>query len=306
MKRKPTAAEQRGRALPSPNRTRAPLHQSKSGSHQAIVVHLSALYIYPVKSLSGIAVTTAAVDDFGLVGDRRFLLVDDKSRFLTQRTLPRMALIGTELGHDSLILRNPHHGSAAVGLDEPGAPHTVQIWRDTVEAVDCGVEIAVWLSDFLRQPCRLVRLGGNHRRPVTKPAARPGDQYGFADAAPVLVISESTFADLNDRLIAKGEEAVPMDRFRPNLVISGCPAWAEDTWTRLRIGEVTFRAADPCARCIVTTTDQQTGIRYAEPLRTLATYRRDPNNPTNINLGQNLIQETKSGTVHLGDVVELL
>lgn len=269
-------------------------------------VHLSALYIYPVKSLRGIAVTTAEVDVFGFVGDRRFLVVDGKNRFLTQRTLPRMALIETELGRDFLILRNPHHGSAAVGLSEPGASLTVQIWRDTVEAVDCGVEIAVWLSDFLRQPCRLVRLGGNYRRPVTKPSARSGDQYGFADAAPVLVISEATLADLNDRLIAKGEEAVPMDRFRPNLVISGNPAYTEDTWTRLRIGKVTFRAAGPCARCIIPTTDQQTGIRYTEPLRTLATYRRDPDNSSNINFGQNLIHETKSGTVRIGDQVESL
>jgi uncharacterized protein YcbX len=259
-----------------------------------------------VKSLRGIAVTTALVDAFGLVGDRRFLVVDDQNRFLTQRTLPRMALIRTEIARDSLILRNPHHGSAAVGLGEPGARLTVQIWRDTVETVDCGVEIAVWLSDFLRQPCRLVRLGANYRRPVTKPAARPGDHYGFADAAPMLVISEATLADLNDRLVAQGEEAVPMDRFRPNLVICGNPAYAEDTWTRLRIGEVTFRAAGPCARCIVTTTDQQTGIRYTEPLRTLATYRRDPGNSSNINFGQNLIQESKSGTVSLGDRVELL
>jgi uncharacterized protein YcbX len=262
-------------------------------------MHLSGLYLYPVKSLRGIAVASASLDAFGLVHDRRFLVVDDQRRFLTQRTLPRMALIETELGRDALILRNPHHGSAAIGLDEPGAPVMVQIWRDTVEAVDCGVEIAVWLSDFLRQPCRLVRLGENYRRPVTKPSARPGDQYGFADAAPILVISEATLADLNDRLIAQGEEAVPMDRFRPNLVISGSPAYAEDTWTRLRIGEVTFRAAGPCARCIVTTTDQQTGIRYTEPLRTLATYRRDPNNSTNVNFGQNLIQETKSGTISL-------
>lgn len=271
-----------------------------------MVEHLSALHIYPVKSLRGIAVTTATVDDFGLVGDRRFLVVDAQNRFLTQRTLPRMALIETALGRDTLILRNPHHGSAAVGLRESGAPLTVQIWRDTVEAVDCGVEIAVWLSDFLRQPCRLVRLAENFRRPVTKPAAQPGDQYSFADAAPILVISEASLTDLNDRLIAQGEEAVPMDRFRPNLVISGSPAYVEDTWTRLRIGEVTFRAAGPCARCLVTTTDQQTGIRYTEPLRTLATYRRDPSDSTDVNFGQNLINESKSGSVHCGDKVELL
>nr|MBP9914482.1 MOSC domain-containing protein [Opitutaceae bacterium] len=122
-------------------------------------MHLSGLFIYPVKSLRGLAVSAAAVDEFGFVGDRRFMVVDEQNQFLTQRALPRMALITTELGRDSLILRNPHHGSAAVGLHEPGAPLTVQVWRDTVEAEACSVEIAVWPSDFLRQPCRLVRIG---------------------------------------------------------------------------------------------------------------------------------------------------
>jgi uncharacterized protein YcbX len=266
---------------------------------------LSALHLYPVKSLRGISVTRAAVDDFGLVGDRRFLVVDDQNKFLTQRTVPRMALIATELGADTLVLRNPDHGSAAVGLREPGSPLTVQVWRDTVEAMDCGVEIAVWLSDFLRQPCRLVRIGHRYHRPVKPAKARPGDVVSFADAYPLLVISEASLADLNDRLIARGEEPVSMDRFRPNLVIRDCPAYAEDAWTRFRIGPVTFRAGGPCARCIVTTTDQQTAARGKEPLRTLATYRRDPADPTDVNFGQNLIHETKSGYLEVGAKVEL-
>jgi uncharacterized protein YcbX len=266
---------------------------------------VSGLFIYPVKSLRGLAVAAAALDEFGLVGDRRFMLVDDRNQFLTQRTVPRMALIATELGRDSLILRNPHHGSAAVGLGEPGAPLTVQVWRDTVEAEDCGVEIAVWLSDFLRQPCRLVRIGTRYHRPLKPSKARPGDVVSFADAYPLLAISEASLADLNDRLLAGGEAPVPMDRFRPNLVLGDCPAYAEDTWTRFRIGDVTFRAAGPCARCLIPTTDQETALRGKEPLRTLATYRRDPEDPADVNFGQNLVHETKSGMIKLGDTVTL-
>lgn len=275
-------------------------------------MHLSGLFIYPVKSLRGLAVTEARVDDFGLVGDRRFLVVDDQNQFLTQRALPRMALIETELGGDSLILRNPHHGSAAVSLTEPGAPLTVQVWRDTVIAESCSVEIDVWLSDFLRQPCRLVRLGQKFSRPIPPhklPALSRQSSAGasaehvvsFADAYPFLSLGEASLADLNDRLIARGEDPLPMNRFRPNLVIAGSPAFAEDTWPRFRIGDITFRAAGPCARCIVTTTDQQTAERGKEPLRTLSTYRRDAADPTDINFGQNLVHETKSGTLRVGD-----
>lgn len=266
-------------------------------------MHLSGLYIYPVKSLRGVAVREAALDAHGLVGDRRFLVVDDTGRFLTQRVLPRMALIDTELGRTELILRHPQHGSAAVGLADDGPPATVQIWRDTVQAVDCGVEIAVWLSDFLRHPCRLVRMGADYRRPVKPSRAQPGDVVTFADAYPLLALSEASLADLNDRLVTQAEEPVPMNRFRPNVVIAGCPAYAEDTWTRVRIGAAVFRAAGPCARCIITTTDQATAVRYKEPLRTLATFRRDANDPGDVNFGQNLIHETKSGRLHVGDAV---
>jgi hypothetical protein len=127
----------------------------------------------------------------------------------------------------------------------------------------------------------------------------------FADAYPLLAISEASLADLNDRLLAGGEAPVPMDRFRPNLVLGDCPAYAEDTWTRFRIGDVTFRAAGPCARCLIPTTDQETALRGKEPLRTLATYRRDPEDPADVNFGQNLVHETKSGMIKLGDTVTL-
>jgi len=271
---------------------------------------VSGLFIYPVKSLRGLAINSAAVDALGLVGDRRFMVVDEQGRFLTQRTLPRMALIATELTARDLVLRAPHGGSCAVPLRAaaPAPLVPVRVWQsEGLLAEDCGVEIAVWLSDFLRTPCRLVRIGEKFSRPILKPGkARPGDLVSFADGYPFLLVSEASLADLNDRLAGRGEDALPMGRFRPNLVVTGCAAFAEDTWPRVRIGNIVFRAGGPCGRCIVTTTDQLTAERGKEPLRTLATYRRDAADPTDINFGQNLIHETKSGTLRLCDAVEAL
>jgi uncharacterized protein len=272
-------------------------------------VHLSGLFIYPVKGLRGFAVNAAAVDALGLVGDRRFLVVDETGRFLTQRTLPRMALVTTALDATHLTLFAGDAASVRVALasDPTATLRTVSIWKsDGLQAEDCGNDAAAFLSSFLATRCRLVRIGPAFRRPVLKPAARPGDVFHFGDGAPVLVISEASLADLNDRIIAHGEEAIPMDRFRPNFVVTGCPAFAEDTWPRFRVGTAIFRAAGQSSRCIVTTTDQLTGERGKEPLRTLATYRRDATDPTNVNFGQNLIHETKSGTLRVGDPVEIL
>lgn len=285
-------------------------------------VHLSALFIYPVKSLRGIAVDSAEIDALGLVGDRRFLIVDALGQFLTQRTLPRMAQIATALTADTLTLSADGHGSISIPRETPPdntpAHITVSVWRSkNLLADDCGPEPAAWLSSFLQTSVRLVRIGPHFRRPVLyksafappSAAANPtrienrlvgDDLFTFADGYPFLVVSEASLAQLNDRLISRGAEPVPMDRFRPNLVLAGCEPFAEDTWPRLRIGDITFRATGPCSRCAITTTDQLTGERDGpEPLRTLATFRRDPQDPTDVNFGQNLVHETKSGTLHL-------
>lgn len=272
-------------------------------------MRLSSLFIYPVKSLRGCAVEAASVDDLGLIGDRRFLVVDEDGRFLTQRTLPRMALVETALTTDALTLSAPANGAIRVprAPDPHASLRSVTVWKsEGLLAEDCGSAAAAWLSDFLGANCRLVRIGEKFLRPILKQTAGPGDRVSFADAYPFLVISEASLADLNDRLAERGEDALPMNRFRPNLVVSGCDAYAEDAWPRFRIGAVVFRAAGPCARCIVTTTDQLTAERGKEPLRTLATYRRDPADPTDVNFGQNLIHETKSGTLRIGDPLELL
>jgi uncharacterized protein YcbX len=280
------------------------------------MVRVTGLHLYPVKSCRGLAVTSAEVDARGFVGDRRFLIVDQENQFLTQRVLPRMALVETALTAGGLELGSPGHGSIAVPLLSPLAPRpsslSVTVWHDTVAAEDCGEEPAAWLSEFLDLTCRLVRAGSAYARPIPARKVPNGllngvaegrvgsHEVSFADGFPFLVIGEESLADLNARLT----EPLPMNRFRPSLVVAGAAAYAEDTWTRFRIGSVVFHGATRCGRCAITTTDQLTAERAAEPLRTLATYRRDPDG--DVKFGRNLIHETKAGRVSVGAPVELL
>ena len=277
------------------------------------MLRLTALYLYPVKSCRGLAVTSAAVDAHGLAGDRRFLVVDAGGRFLTQRAHPRMALIATTLTSDALTLSSPQHGSVSIPLasnlrPQACAPRSVVVWKDTVTADDCGDGPAAWLGDFLGLPCRLVHAGATYSRPLParklpSPLAQgpsPAHEVSFADGYPFLIISEESLADLNTRL----GTPLPMNRFRPNLVVAGAAPYAEDTWGRFRIGSVVFHGATRCGRCVIITTDQFTAARGPEPLRTLATYRRDADGT--VMYGRNLVHETKTGRLAVGNAVELL
>jgi uncharacterized protein len=273
------------------------------------MLRVTALHIYPVKSCRGLAVPSAVVDAAGFAGDRRFMVVDAQDRFLTQRVHPRMALIETALTAESLTLSCPSHGSISVSLSAFRSPvSSVSVWNDTVTAEDCGDAPAQWLGDFLGLPCRLMHAGSAYSRPIPGrkiPAAlaAPGGlphEVSFADAFPFLVISEESLADLNARLDAP----LPMNRFRPNIVVAGGAPYAEDDWRRFKIGDVVFHGATRCGRCVVTTTDQLTAERAQEPLRTLARYRRDAEGA--VMFGRNLIQETKTGRVCVGDAVDLL
>ena len=270
---------------------------------------VTGLFIYPVKSLRGCAVSAAELDALGFVGDRRFLIVDPSGKFLTQRTVPRMALIDAKLSPGTLTLSADGAGSVSVPTQsDPSAPlRSVTVWKsEGLQAEDCGDSASRWLSDFLGLTCRLVRIGDKFIRPNLKPAAQPGDIFTFADACPFLVISEASLVNLNDRIQENHGEPVPMNRFRPNLVVDGCDAFAEDMWTRFRIGNAIFRSAGKSDRCVVTTTNQLTGERGKEPLKTLATFRRGPTDPTAVYFGVNLIHETKQGSVPVGANLELI
>jgi uncharacterized protein YcbX len=272
-------------------------------------MHLAALFIHPVKSLRGLEAASAEIDPLGAVGDRRFLVVDPGGNFLTQRTIPRMAMIGARYDGPTLALACAGFGDIRVRRDpDPGAPIvTVRVWKsEGLSAEDCGEEPAAWLSLVLGGPCRLVRIGPAFIRQVTKKAARPGDLVAFADSCPFMVTSEASLGDLNRRIARAGADGVPMGRFRPNLVLAGCKPFEEDSWKRLRIGEIVFRSAGPCSRCVITVTDQSTGERGVEPMRTLAAFRRDPLQPTEVNFGMNLIHESHAGVLRVGDPVEVL
>ncbi len=260
-------------------------------------VVISQLWIYPVKGCRGSSLAHARLGWAGLVGDREWMIVDADGRFLSQRTHPRLALVAPRLEDDRLVLTAPGLADLEVSPDALGPRPPVTVWRDTVAAVSAGIRARTWLAEWLDVPCDLVRMAQGVHRPVDPRYADPDDEVSFADGFPVLLISQGSLDELNRRL----EEPLPMNRFRPNLVVSGCPPFAEDGWSALEIGEVRLRIAKPCARCIVTTVDQTTGVRGREPLVTLARFRsRDGK----LLFGQNLVPE-RTGDLRVGDPVRV-
>jgi uncharacterized protein len=262
-------------------------------------MHLSGLYVYPIKSMGGIPLEAWDVDGRGLRYDRRWMLVDEDGWFISQRELPRMALIGVRIEPDRLVVVAPGMPLLELSLGTTtGKTIPARIWDDVVEAWPVGDDADRWFGEFLGVRCRLVFLPDESVRPVDPDYGETGDQVGLADGFPFLLISEASLADLNARL----EQPLPMNRFRPNLVIGGCEPFAEDGWSRVRIGSITFRVVKPCSRCAITTVDQTTVVTGKEPLRTLARFRKVGNK---VLFGQNLIHDG-TGTLHTGDPVEIL
>ena len=269
-----------------------------------MTITLSAINLYPVKSLGGISVRSARCTPRGLEYDRRFLVVDANRRFLTQREHPKMATVWTDIEDGSagpmLTLAAPDLDTVAVPLaPAPGPTSDVVIWRSTVAAHEVSPEANRFLSDYFGSPCRLVYMPDSSERKINSAFAPNGEIVSFADGYPFVLIAEESLADLNSRM----KLPLPMNRFRPNLVVKGCAPYADDAWKEIRIGTATFRHAKPCARCQVTTTDQATGeVMGPEPLATLVTYRDSTNGAL---FGQNLIGDG-NGTVRVGDVVEVI
>ena len=235
---------------------------------------ITGLHIYPVKSCRGISLTTAELTGRGLAHDREWMVVDAEGQFLTQRALPRLALIETALTSDSLRLTAPGEAKALelslVGRDLPRC--RVQVWRDDCDAFDEGSAVAEWLSKFLGKTVRLVRFDPTHRRLSSHQWTHGMDaENRFSDGYPLLVIGEESLENLNSRL----DVALPMNRFRPNIVIRGLGPHGEDDAGLLSGDGFELRLVKPCDRCSITTTDQTTAVVGKEPLRTLATYRRD-------------------------------
>ncbi|GIV83448.1 MAG: MOSC domain-containing protein [Candidatus Roseilinea sp.] len=262
-----------------------------------MTIRVSALYCYPIKSCQGHALDETMTDVRGIVGDRRMMIVDSHGEFITQRTMPRLALIEPVMNNDgSITLRAPNQPPASFVPSNAGPRVQVRVWRDVCGAIDQGEAVAAWLQNFLGMPARLVRIADDVvRRVDARYARRPSDQIGFADGYPFLLISQASLDDLNARLASP----VPMNRFRPNIVVSGCDAFAEDHWRELRIGNIIFHVVKPCARCTIPTIDQDTAIAGREPLRTLSTYRTFGQK---VLFGQNLVA-ANTGSLRVGDEV---
>ena len=241
---------------------------------------VASVHVYPVKGCRGVEVDRADVAVTGLVtqgaGDREWMVVDETARFLTQRELPRLALVTVDVTRDGLRLAAPHMRPCEVAFDARGASHDVVVWHSTVLGADCGDAPADWMSDWLAHDVRLVRFDRARTRECNREyAGHSGAHTMFADGYPILVANTASLADVNARLVARGHAALPMNRFRPNVVIEGLPAFDEDHIDTIAIGGVLLRLVKPCTRCQVTTTDQATARVGIEPLATLGEFRMD-------------------------------
>jgi uncharacterized protein YcbX len=261
-------------------------------------IRLTGLIVYPIKAARGIALDASEVDDFGLRYDRRWMVVNLSGEFLSQRTHPRLALIVPFI--DGAILRVTAPGMPSLELSlqpQDTVRSRVTVWRDTCGATWLGEPAGDWFSEFLGSPCSLVHMPERVVRPADPTYAPPGTRVSFADGYPFLLASEASLADLNQRL----PKPLPMNRFRPNLVIAGAGPYAEDGWRDIQVGDLPMQVVKPCGRCVVTTTDQRTGDRGTEPLRTLATYRKRDGE---VMFGQNLVHH-RPGRLRVGDPIRL-
>lgn len=265
-------------------------------------MHVASLHIHPLKSCAVLDVDHLDIDGRGPAGDRRWLAVDADGRFLTARQWPAMVGIrATPLPDGGLRLEAP--GMEPIEVAVPPADalrQRVVIWKDEVEAAVCQPAAHAWLQRYLGLSARLVHMDAAARRPVSPTHAMPGDEVSFADGYPLLLISQAALDGLNDRLA----RPVTMARFRPNIVVAGAGAHAEDGWRRIRVGATEFDVAKPCTRCVFTTVDPATMTRDpdGEPLRTLTGYRRTPSGVT---FGMNMIPRGR-GRIARGDAVEVL
>lgn len=262
---------------------------------------LSAINVYPVKSAGGVPQRSWEIDGFGLRYDRRWMVVNAAGEFLSQRIRPKLALVRPELRDATLILRAPALPELAIPAGSDGGEDVpVTVWGGETQGVVVSPEANEWFSALLGQDCRLVFMRDETVRPVRTDYAFDGERTSFTDGFPFLLITEASLADLNRRLASP----LPMNRFRPNLVVAGAEPFAEDGWGRIRIGPVTFRVAKPCPRCVMPTVDQTLGISTStEPLRTLATFRRNADGQ--VDFGQNLLH-AGTGRIEVGMPVEIL
>ncbi len=263
------------------------------------VPFLKDIFVYPIKSCRGYRLDTCAIDAYGLVNDRRYLVTDLKGVQRTAREFPRMVLIEPRIVDGELLVEAPNHRTLRVPGRESVITNIVA-WDDMCEAMDCGEEAAEWFSRYLGVPCRLVKMHAEFKRPVDAKYRVRDAQVTFADAYPFLMLSTASVDDLSKRVRA----SMVIERFRPNLVVTHCEAYAEDSWQTIQMGEITFYGVKRCSRCVLTTVDPETAEPGKEPLSTLSSYRK--NTEGKVLFGQNVICEQTSGVIRAGEKINII
>lgn len=265
-------------------------------------LQLSEIFIYPIKSLGGISLNSSFAGKRGLKYDRRYLLVDEGGIFITQRDYPQMALLKLSFCDEGFRVLNTKDNSYTIIPFESDSIEKlkVQIWDDICGAVRVGSDFDKWFSAAINKKCSLVYMPDTEKRIVDKEKKYVNETHtvSFADGYPYLIIGQSSLDDLNSRLEVK----IPMNRFRPNLVFTGGVPYEEDNWKNFLMGDAEFKAVKPCARCVITTTDQDTAERNAEPLKTLSTYRKVDNK---VIFGMNVVCD-RTGRISVGDKISKL
>jgi uncharacterized protein YcbX len=275
-----------------------------------MALRLTDIWRYPVKSCRGQRLAQGLVEPWGLAGDRRWMVVDGDGRFVTAREHPRLVLVTPALEGDSIRLAAPGMPDLVVAVPDPAdaglAP--VRVWSSELDATMASDEAGTWLSKVVGLDVRLVYLDDPTRRATNPEYSKDGDVVSFADGYPLLLASEESLERLNEWIAAgpnAAEGPLPMTRFRPSVVVAGAEAFAEDGWRLVRIGEVTFRVAKPCGRCVLTTVDPGTAVKGREPLATMARHRRWDGN---VWFAVNLIPDAprQGGILRVGDPVQVL
>lgn len=262
------------------------------------MLRISELFVYPIKSLGGISLTSARVTDRGFEHDRRWMLVNERGQFMTQRTTAELALFSAEVRLDGLLVSNKNaRDSILIPFSPSAETMMVEVWGDRCRGNIVSNEVNDWFSDHLSSKCSLVYMTDATRRRVDGRYAQNKEITSFSDAYPFLIIGQSSLNDLNARM----GEALPINRFRPNIVFTGGQPFEEDTWAHFNSNGIDFFGVKLCARCVMTTINQEEAVKGKEPLKTLATYRMKDKK---IFFGQNIIHKGE-GLVHVGDSIEI-
>jgi uncharacterized protein YcbX len=277
-------------------------------------MQVSEINIYPIKSLGGISLNEASIEERGFKNDRRFMLIDEFGEFMTQRDFPKMATIKVNLDENGLNLSAQNFENLHIPYKHEGEKINVQVWNSICEATLCDKKYGDWLSEVLQTKCELVYMADDSRRNINAKFKLNDEIVSFADGYPFLIIGENSLNELNSRL----ENQIPMNRFRPNIVVQDSDSFAEDNWTKIKIGETIFRSTKPCVRCVMTTVDQAEGVKTGkEPLQTLAQYRKASElfpttyeklglSENGVLFGQNLVAENFGEKIKVGDKIENL